>query len=103
MRRGCYKLFAAGAENFFEGVEERDAIFGGWPESRSQREALFPDFWLAVQRVNGGGGVPAVANGRDTSCLSLPSESDRLEVDDFPYAFSDLQNRPREGKIEGFS
>jgi hypothetical protein len=84
-------------------VEERDAIFGRWAESRSQREALFPDFLLAVRQVNGGGGVLAVATGRHTSCLSLPSESDRLEVYDFPYAFSDLQNRPREGKIEGFS
>ncbi len=38
-----------------------------------------------------------------TSCLSLLGESDYLEVDDFPYAFSDLKNRPREGNFEGFS
>ncbi len=38
-----------------------------------------------------------------TLCLSLPRESDRLKVDDFPHAFSDLQIRPREGNFEGFS
>jgi hypothetical protein len=38
-----------------------------------------------------------------TSCLSILGESDGLEVDDFPWTFSNPQKQLREGKIEGFS